>query len=266
MLKEVSCNKEIEKIIEYIGSDFKATPYLYVNVIKYGLGTNDVFAWIDQNEDGYVEGIYLLYYDCIHFYTKNTMGYKVEKLIDFIKKTHHKVIMLQGNIGDRVDTYLKNYCFENNYIFDMDKVGIENRTYIGQIAKRDDINEIVDLLMTDPVYFNVYDKQTLSKQLYDRYDDKFSRYFVIKIDNKLVAGCSTYGEVYGFALLGGVIVHPGYRRRGYATDVENYACHILSEEGISKVLFVNSQNTPSLALHEKIGGCKIGTLAKFVKK
>jgi len=257
---------DINRAVAYIGKDYKATPYLYVNIIKYGLGTDKVFAWIDTNEHNQIEGIYLLYYDCIHFYTKDVSNYPIEKLIDFVHNTEHKVVMLQGEIGDRVNDELGSYYSERNHIIDMDKCGLEDREYCSEIANREDIEDIVTLLMADPEYINVYDRQILSSQLYDRYDSDFSRYFVIKKDGKVVATCSTYGEVQGFALVGGTIVHPDYRRRGFAGDVENYACHILEKEKKSRVGFVNFNNTASLALHEKIGATSIATLAKFVRK
>ena len=44
MLTRVQNQGEIKDIIKYIGDNYKATPYLYVNVIKYGLGTDIVFT------------------------------------------------------------------------------------------------------------------------------------------------------------------------------------------------------------------------------
>lgn len=266
MLTRVTNNDEIKEIVDYIGANYKATPYLYVNVNKYGLGTDHVFTWIDRDEEGRIMGVYLLYYDCIHFYTNDIDGYPLEKLVDFIHNTDHKVLMLQGRVGDLIDSEFKDYYSERNHVIDMDKVGLEEREYLSVIANREDISEIVDLLMADPEYVNVYDRQVLADQMYDRFDGGFSRYFVVKMDGKVVATCSTYGEVPGFALVGGVIVHPDYRRRGLAGDVEKYACHVLEEEGISRVGFVNYNNGPSLALHEKLGAFSVATLAKFVKQ
>ena len=88
----------------------------------------------------------------------------------------------------------------------------------------DDIPQIVDLLIADPEYVNVYDRKVLSDQMFDRYDGGFSRYFVVKMDGKVVSTCSTYGEVPGFALVGGVIVHPDYRRRGLAGEDWRIQC------------------------------------------
>ena len=266
MLIRVSTQNEIQEIIQYIGPKYKTTPYLYVNTIKYGVGTDNVCAWIDRNDVDQIEGVYLLYYDCIHFYTNDVAGYPISKLIEFIHNTNHKVIMLQGDIGERVKSELSMYYYERNHVIDMDKCGLEDREYKSEIANREDIDDIVELLMADPEYINVYDKQILSNQLHDRFDGNFSRFFIVRMDGKVVATCSTYGEVPGFALVGGTIVHPDYRRRGLASDVENYACAVLEEEGKSRVGFVNYNNTASLALHERIGAFSIASLAKFVGK
>lgn len=266
MITRINKCEEVKEAIQYIGTNYKITPYFYVNIVKYGMGTDKVFTWIDRNNYNQIEGLYLLYYDCIHFFTNSIDDYPMSRLVNFIQNTNHKVIMLQGAIGDRVEDSLRGYYFEKNYIIDMDKVGLEGKEYKSRIADRDDISEIVDLLMADPEYNNVYNKRTLLDQLYDRFDGGFSRFFIVKINGKVVATCSTYGEVPGFALVGGVVVHPDYRRKGLAGDVENYACHVLAKEGISKVGFVNYNNDPSIALHEKLGGYSIGTLAKYVKQ
>ena len=266
MLKKIVSQNEIQTAVDYIGTDYKITPYMYVNLIKYGLGTDNVTSWLDLNEKGEIDGVYLLYYDCLHFYTKNVEEYPVERLLGFIKTTDHKVLMLQGAIGDRIDSNFPSYYSERNYVIDMDKVGLEEREFLSEIAKREDISEIVDLLMADPEYMDVYDRDVLSKQLHDRFDDDFSRYIVVKMDGKVVATCSTYAEVPGFAIISGVIVHPEYRRRGLAADVELYACKILEDDKKSRVGFVNFNNTASLALQKKLGAFDVGVLAKLVKR
>ena len=255
----------IDAIVRYIGDKYKAVPYLYVNVIKCGLSSVNVETWCDESELGEIKAVYLRYYDCIHFFTKDK-NYPIGNLVAFIQNTDPKVIMVPGEIGDMLDNLLINYYSERNHVIDMDKVGVGERNYKSVVACRDDLYEIVDLLMTDPSYVKVYDRNILTAQLFERFDSGFSRYFVVKMDNKIVAACNTKGEVPGFALVGGVIVHPDYRRRGLATDVENYACHVLANEKISKVGFVSYHNEASLELHRKLGAFSIATLAKFVKK
>ena len=266
MLTKVSTVEHINEIVRYIGDNYKSTPYLFVDVLKYGLGTENVFSWIDRGIGNTIEGIYLLYYDCIHFYTNDSDTYPVERFFDFVEGNKHKVIMVQGGFGDRIDKKMTTYSSERNYVIDMDKCGLEEKDYRSSIATREDISEIVDLLMADQEYINVYDRQVLFNQMLDRFDGGFSRFFVVRMDGKIVATCSTYGEVDGFALIGGTIVHPNYRRMGLGGDVENYACHVMEEKKKSRVGFVNYQNTASIALHNKIGANCVATLAKYIKK
>ena len=267
MLVLVREEHEKQEIIRYLGDKFKTVPYLYVNTIKYGLGTDMVKTWIDRNEKGEICGIYLMYYDCIHFYTKEINDYPIERIINFIETYQPRVIILQGNVGDRCNEYFsENYFIERNHVIDMDPIEIEEKEYLSEIGTKKDVEQVVDLLIADPEFSNVYDRKILLKQMIDRYDNKFSRYFVIKDAGKVVAAYSTYGEVPGFAITNGVIVHPDYRRRGLASDVIKFACYTLAKENISRVSFVNYNNTKSLLLHEKLGAKKIATLAKYIKK
>lgn len=266
MLRRSCKDQDIKMIKDYIGEKYKMTPYLYANAMAYGKGTDHVRTWIDENQAGEIEGIFLMYFDCLHFFTNIDDIYPVEKFLNAKELLSPKVIMVMDSFGKRLTGYLQNnFELERNYVIDMDLVGIENKEYKSVIAKREDIEQIVHLMISDHEYVNVYDKDVLRSQLYERFDNNFSRYFVLYQDGKVVATCSTYGEVPGFALVGGVIVHPDYRRRGYAADVENFACHVLLSEGISKVGFVNFNNTASLALHEKLGAKSISILNKFVR-
>ena len=265
MIKLCDDRCEIEEIILYIGKEYKKTPYFYVNVVKYGIKNENVKVWIDREEE--ILGAYLLYYDCLHFYTRNMESYDCEKILAMINKINPKVIMVQGGFGQRIESMLSSdFDVEKNYVIDMDGVNYEDKEYKSELALEKDVEAIADLLLTDSEYVDVYNRGVLIQQLRDRYNDGFGRMVVVRQDNKIVATCSTYGEVAGFALVGGVMVHKDYRRRGLAADVENYICSILAKDNISSVGFVNYNNTPSLNLHEKLGAVKISNLYKFVRK
>ena len=268
MLKRVENDKEVERIVDYIGNSYKTVPYLYVNILKYGKGTHSIFSYMDLNDkDGAIEGVYMLYYDCIHFFTRDADRYPIDRIIKFINQTDHKVIIVQGDVGEKIESEMGDYFSERNHVLDMDNVKQDSGKYLSEMAVSEkDIDEIVDLLIADPEYENVYEKKVLNEQMHERFNDGFSRFFVIKSDGKVVAACSTYGEAPNMAIISGVIVHPNHRRKGFASDVEYYACHVLSKENKSCIGFVNYNNTKSLSLHKKIGAISIATLAKFVRK
>lgn len=263
----VQSKKQVDDIVDYIGVDYKKTPYLYVNVIKYGVGSENCQCWID-NVDGAIQGVYFKYFDCLHFFSRESQKYSVDKFMDIQKGIVKKVIMTTSDFGERIEELFDNEYFyvEKNNVIDMDGIKPVVNDFRSCLATSKDVPEIVDLLLSDKEYTEMYSREILLKQMQERFSDDFSRYFVVKMDDKIVASCSTYGEVPGFALIGSVIVHPEYRRRGLASDVENFACYLLETEGISRVGFVNYNNEASLALHEKLGAKKTSTLYKFVKK
>ena len=144
MIERANNTDDVKKMIKYIGKNYKAIPYLYVNLKQYGIGTNDVTPWIDYKNDGQINGVYLKYYDCVHFFTNEANAYSAEEFVDFVNNCSHKVLMLQADFGNRIDCYFSDYYSERNYVIDMDNVGIDNNNYISMIAERSDIKEIVD--------------------------------------------------------------------------------------------------------------------------
>lgn len=267
MITKCEIQEVINEIIEYIGNDYKKTPYLYANLVKYGICNPKVVSWMDREEGGDILGAYLLYYDCLHFYTRNSDSYDYDKFFKMINELNPKVVMVQGGFGNRIEGLLSDqYQVEKNHVFDMDGVNPRDCTYRSELAMECDVESVADLLLSDSEYCDVYERDVLIQQLRERHKDGFGRMVVIKEDNKVVATCSTYGEVDGFAIVGGGMVHKNYRRRGMAMDVEKYICSLLRKENVSRVVFVNFENVPSLFLHEKLGCVKISSLYKFVRK
>ena len=189
-------------------------------------------------------------------------------MLQMIAQLAPRVTMLQDVIGQSIkEALLKEYMLERNYIIDMDGINVElETTFKSVIANREDIVQIADLLLSEEEYAIVYDRDVLIRQMLERYDLGISRYYAVKEGGLIAASCSTYGETDDFALIGGVIVHKDFRRRGLAADVENHACADLEAEGLSRVGFVNYENAPSLALHKKLGALVHATYFKYIRK
>lgn len=262
------CKSEdgVKSILDYIRDDFKSVPYLYVDVVKYGAGAPNVRTWIDYDPEGMMRGVYLLYYNCLHFFTRDDDHYPLETLLNAVEFLNPKVVMVQQDIGERLNSVLlSRYVLEKTFVMDFMNVGAEDREGLCKTASRDDIKKMVDIMMTEELYYSVYDRDNLEKQMLERYDDHFSSYFVIKDGEKLAAAYTTFAEVSDMVFLGSLIVNPAYRGKGYAARIINHACHCLSKEGVVKVATIGYDNVASLKLHEKLGTFPIGTLYKFVR-
>lgn len=81
MVSKYMSESEVKEILDYIGDDFKTVPYLYADVVKYGAGAPNVRTWIDRASDDSLRGVYLLYYDCLHFFTRDDDGYPMETFL-----------------------------------------------------------------------------------------------------------------------------------------------------------------------------------------
>ena len=264
-MKQVATIEEIRSITEYIRPHRKEVPYLYVNLRNYEPEDDNVKVWYESDEKG-VQGVWLLYYDCLHFFAGHLTAALLDQLRGLIKEVKPKVMMLPEEAGKQLEAEFSELTLERNHIIDMDGVGMKEENFKSVVAGREDIVEIADLLLTEEEYSIVYDRNILITQMLTRYDQGISRYYMIREDDKIVASCSTYGETDDLAPIGGVIVHKDYRRRGYAADVENHISYDLGKEGKTRIGFVNYLNTPSLKLHKKIGSVICATYYKFIRE
>ena len=252
------------RILEYIGDQYLRVPFFHMNLKQYGTTNKNVLVWADL-ENGQLCGAYLRYYDCLHFFTREC-NYPVEKMLGMMDAEKPRVVMVLGQIGDLLEPHLKNvYGLERMYAVDLNGVPCDGIHSNAELADEEDLQQIANLMMSDPEYENTYDRIVLYNQLRARFADHFSRFFVIRKDGNIAAMYSTYGETEEMALLSGLLVHPRYRRQGLASDIIRYACEMLRNEKKKCVDFVNTQNTPSLELHKNNGGIVYSTLCKFIK-
>ena len=266
MISLCKSEEDVKNILDYIGDDFKSVPYLYVDTVKYGAGASNVRTWMDYDANGEIRGVYLLYYDCLHFFTRDSDRYPLETLLNAVEFLNPKVIMTREDIAKRVEYILRSqYTPEKIRIMDFQRVKPEDSQSVCETASLDDIQKMIDLMMAENIYASVYDREILEKQMMERYNDHFSHYFVLKDGENLVAAYTTFAEVPRMILFGSLIVNPSYRGKGYAGMIIKYACHFLAEKDIVKLTSIEANNAASLRAHEKIGAFPIQTLYKFVK-
>lgn len=255
----------IGDILAYIGEDYKTAFYPYINLSHYGLKNPHVKVWADE-KDGRLQGIYLQYYDCLHFFTKEHDAYPCRGFLDMLAAQAPRVIMAQQEFGQRIHELIcDRYRVQKSYIVDLQ---IAQRGQIDErveLANRDDLAGIAELMLADTIYHDVYEKSTLIAQLTERYEEGFSRFFVIKMDGKIVAVYSTYGECKKVAIVSGLLVHPEYRRKGLASAIVKHAHAVLGREGMDGISLLDYENTATLEFHRELGVNWISSLYKFVR-
>lgn len=268
MIEKCTSERQVKKAIAFLlgNGAMKTSPYMYLNLSCFGVGNKDVMSWMLKSEDSKVLAIYLKYYDCLHVFMPYGGEEERAALQVLVESINPRTVMITGCSESASFGYFEDgWSIDHNYIIDMDGIGTRPREYASVLADDSDMEKIADLMVSDSHYSDVYDRDVLIRQMRDRFQRGYSRYYVIRDGNAIAAACSTYGEYNGLSMIGGVIVDPSYRRRGYASDVEGHICESLEKDGMSRVGFVSTANLQSLALHEKLGAVKIGTIHKFIR-
>jgi N-acetylglutamate synthase-like GNAT family acetyltransferase len=253
--------EEIRQVKDYLGSDYLKVPYLYTNLYKYGIGNENVEVWAEI-KDNQINGVYLRYFTCLHFYTKD-VNYSQYSFLKFVEQNNPKVIMVEDTFGERIKPLLNAYLLSREYTFQYG-LGKSEYSNLAGYADREDIEEIAELLMIDRIYQEMYTKEALLNQLLERFDAGYGKCCIIRKDGRIVANFSINGENNKFIFLGSLIVHPEYRNMGFGAIVLKYLCKYAQDKRIDCLAFVAEDNVASLELHKK-NALSVGMIYKFRK-
>ena len=256
MIKKYNNEFDINK---YINGNYNRCLYLYLDFIKYGSDSNKVKIYY-QLCDNKITCIMLNYYTALHIYSNSIEDCDFIEIANFINKNEYLGIFGEKELIYNISKYLPKY--ESEYGF-VRKNTYDSNEYDDdvEIATLDDFDEIVDLILLDDDIASSYDKDVLLAQLKERYIDSFGRNYIIRKDGKIVAHICTNGEINEFACLGLVIVHPKYRKNGFAKNIVSKMAYDLLKE--NKELFLINYTDVSSQLYEKLGfeiSCEWGKL------
>ena len=263
-LIKVSSIDEQKELLEYIGEDYKKVPYLYLDLEKYGVGNENVSTWY-CNDNGNIIAVFLLYYDCLHIYSRyihNGLMKTITNVIDMINP--HTIITI-----DKVGILLKEtlcvkYKTLCSYVLDETDVPTNGIGYKVELANREDLQQIVSLFLKTEHYKRLYSRDVLLKQFEQRYDDKFGRFFKVSDGDQIIGSLSTYGENEKFAIVSGMIVDPSFKKPGVAVSLGRWVNKVLREENKINLGFVSEENIKSMKLTLMQGGKKVSDYYQFI--
>lgn len=241
----------MDEILNYIGNEYNKSPYLYIDLIKYGFSNNNVTTYIQRNEkNDSIQCVVLCYYTGMHIFSKN-LDFNIDEIVNLIKETKPAIVCAEKEIILKLSDKLKNYSNKFGYVRELKKEN--NIDYIHKVTKAtiDDIKDVARLLNADEDLGKSYKDDELYMQLIERNKDGFSRNYVIKENNKVISHAASSGETEKVAMLSGVITDPKYRGMGYAYEVTSKLCSDLLNEG--KRVYLINYTYESTKLYDKIG-------------
>ena len=261
----VQCHAEDKnKILSYIGADYPACLYLYLNLNKYGIDSDTIDVFM-QTEQERITAVLLRYYSCLHVYSSD-LSFDAEELSAFVEQHRFSMIYCTAAAADRIFEQLPTLMKDRSAV---------TYGWVAQIkqvdhsakgtavpARESDFDQIVRLIYDDEDIGRSYHYDELARQLAERNHDGHARNIVIKQGDLVIAHACTNAEYKDIAVVAELLVRKEYRRRGYASEIWRDLCEKLLMEG--KQVFSFYYSPESRKLHKQIGFEEVCNWAKIV--
>ncbi len=254
-------NQDKSRIIKFIENKIEKNLYLYIDILTYGINTDFLKTWINEDDKG-INQVLMKYYDSFQLLSitadlRSAANIILNNMPSMISGPKDNIYSLGEILSDNYDsTYgvvLEQNSIDNNLVSDIiEEAGIDH------------MKEISTLICFDIGIGGHYKTEILEEQLIKRYQDKTGRSYFIKDKNQVVAHYSTYAETDSIAVLGGLIVHPSYRGKGYAKLLHSFLTNKIISENKRVFLFCTDEDT--LKMYTKFGARVVSQYGKLTLK
>ncbi|MBR0208107.1 MAG: GNAT family N-acetyltransferase [Oscillospiraceae bacterium] len=248
------CSQQDEnRILAYIGSDYPRCLYLYLDIKRYGIGSDSIDVFLQQKGDT-VSAVLLKYYSCLHVFSRDD-SFDAAELADFFLGGCFTMLYCATRTAEKIysafpDAWKTKADVRNGWVAQILSVDKEAR---GEAvpAQKNDFDQITRLILADEDIGKSYRHEVLAKQLEERNREGYARNLVIRQDDLVVAHACTNAEVENIAVVAELIVRKEYQKKGFASEIWRDLCHRLLSEGKEVYSFYYSEE--SRMLHKHIG-------------
>lgn len=252
--------RDTERILEYLRGGLQDCVYLYIDIMNYGIATENMKVWFVEEENS-INLVVMKYYDSMQIYSE-TDEFDVRAIQELLEQ--YPVAMVSGKktMIEQLAKVCLNYKSTYGAIFEMDKY--RNMKFPVEIIKatEEDAREIAELICSDKEIGGHYTVDNLATQLRERIGTATGRSYIIKEDNRVVAHTATYAEAANVAVVGGTIIDKACREKNYFFLLSNFMLQELDKEG--KKVYTFSLSKKMIHYHSSMH-TMCGEYGKMVK-
>ena len=226
--KCISIEQE-KTIFEYIGKNYGRCLYLYLDLKKYTVKSDKISAYI-QTDGFQTRAVLLIYYSCLHLYSEKD-DFNAEELSEFISDKNITMIYSEKATALKLSEYMdKNFSLSTGWVSQIKNIISSDSKVEILSAEEKDFSQISYMICDDEDIGRNYKYEDLIKQLTERAMQGFSRNYVIKDEETVIAHACTNAELDNIAVVGELMVKNEYRRNGYGSMLWRYLCGELLAE------------------------------------
>lgn len=202
-------------ISNLIHSNALQNPYLSIDASTYGYTTDNISTDILHYGDE-INLILYKYYNTLQLMQIQTSDDAIiDEVSKYILKNQLKIISGDVSLVKRICNNIDVHStIKQGVIIDMSGLKrVELKTSI--VAGEKYLEEIAELICSEPSMGSQYTVSMLYKQLFERQIEYGCKNRVIIVDNKIASHIATYAENDTVAVISGLVTIPQYRGRGY---------------------------------------------------
>lgn len=261
MIEKCNSLEQENTIFEYIGKNYGKCLYLYLDLKKYTVKSDKISAYI-QTDGTQTRAVLLIYYSCLHLYSEKN-DFNAAEICRFLSEKNIMMIYCAESVASKLSKYMdKNILLTTGWVSQIKNINsYDNKVKIIP-AKENDFSQISYMICADSDIGRNYKYEDLINQLSERVVQGFSRNYVIKDGETVIAHACTNAEIKNIAVVGELMVKNEYRRHGYGSMIWSYLCGELLAENKEVYSFYYSDE--SRLLHKKIGFLEICKWTKIL--
>lgn len=244
--------KDCAEILRYLGEEKGKCLYMYMDILKFGLGHPEINVWLQRNGCD-MSAVMMRYHNGLHIYARGA-GYVPDEIVDLIKRERPTMICGEKHVVQGIADALSGYVAEYGVVSRLSASVAKCAGCDVGIAQGADFSQIAQMLKEDDDYGVAFTCDELELQFRSRQESGLSRSYVLRSGGRVVAHVATGAECDDVATISGVVVRSDCRRQGLATKVMRALCADLQSEGkdVYSIYYVEQ----SARLHGKLGFAK----------
>ena len=232
--------EDVPGILEYLSSDIPNCLYLYLDIYTYGVKDPNIIVWFGKDGDK-IALVVMNYHGGFQIYS-DRKDLDLTPVIEKIDEYDIDRFYARKDIIERLEPrYSDRYFSEYGKIVELKKYRVMKGIERVEEATKEDIPEIVDLLLTDDMRKATYSKEDLEEQMIDRVRTGMGASYIIREDGKIVAHLGIAAQTDKFRVAALTMVHTEYRNTLYGTLVDSYLINVLGKDGKRAFSFMTDE-------------------------
>lgn len=243
--------KDYKRVVDYLNQEGSINTTLLAYIEKYGFEKDFQDIWIYTHNSEEPLAVLMRHFNSLYIYSMGSFFDK-EELSSFVSFVGADIISGKLDILSELSLCLTGMFLEPSthmYLNHTDKLTPCSRV---QKAGLEDCEEMAALIYSIPEFSRFYySVQEIERGIRRRIEMGICRYFVLKLDGRIVSQAYTTIESSKFATIGGVVTRKEYRKQGLASLVVSCACNDILKDNKIPNLFYSNEDAGSV--YEKLG-------------